>query len=539
MKYPHLSFSALLPVRFGGALALLALGLTSAQAEDRALCIGVNDYPELRPGTALRGPTSDAQLMADKLKKFGFAQPRLLLNEKATRSAIVAAIKDLGKGANAQDRLVIYFAGHGTRATNGKSTILPYDAKDVDEKFDIGCDEFYTLVKGLPGLKTIIMDSCHSGGMARDEKSLKAWSNFRPRFYARTAQLKRKTAQATKGDGFSFQEVEINGADDLKPVLEPKPTTTAAAPTTGTASKPTKLTTQTGAEIVYFTAALKTQLANESDDWEDGKTHGVFTWYLAKSLDKRGGKKPGAWGSVLQEVGAQVKELTLEEQTPLLFPPTAYAKDAFAEEGDLPATVTGNTAATNATPVAPVAPVGATVASPADAYAVSAPNPAVLSLRRKPDISPVPVNSKTEFEVTVGKAGYLVLINRDPKRELTVLFPASAKVDEAQVGPGTLRFPKKPTAYYKPDTPGNDGLKAILFTSREAADAFLKPFAKNAASGGNGTLTTAQAKGDWGEEEIAPAQVVTSEVLTLIVPADGTPAPLPQPDTKPASPASK
>lgn len=486
-----ISFRGALPV--AGAFGMLAACAVSARADDAALCIGVNDYPGLRPGASLSGCVGDAKLMADKLKLYGF-KPILLTNEKATRSAILAAIHDLGKNVGPNDRVVIYFAGHGTRNSDGKSTILPADARDDNESFDIGCDEFYAAVKALPGVKTILLDSCHSGGMARTQDGLKSWSRFRPRVYVRTTRLNAPATRTASKGGGAWQEDDINGADDLKPVLEPNkpaaaPATTPVKPTGG---KPATAKPAAPNEPVYYTAALKTQLANETE-WE-GVPHGVFTWYLSQSLS--GGND--LWQDIAKGVNKKVREETEDEQQPLLYPPTANTAPALRLA-----------AAPDAAPAEKPTPAKL---SPSELYSMTNADTTRLSLRRTPDVTPVLVGSKNAFEIKVGASGYLVLINRDPKKEVSLVFPAGGDVDAAKVMPGTVRLPTKVNAYLKPDTPGADAVKAILFTSREAADKFLKSFTADGALATDGAARKA-----WDEEEVAPAAFYTSEIVTLIV----------------------
>lgn len=529
--HPRRNKSAALAAAAAGAVVVLAAAApTAARAEDRALCIGVNKYPKLRPGADLSGCVPDARLMADKLKLYGYANPRLLTDEQATRAGILAAIAELGKGLTKKDRVVIYFAGHGTRSSNGKSTILPHDARDDKEDNDIGCDKFYEAVKALPaGQKTILLDSCHSGGMVRSEEALtKGWKNRRPRVYIRSARLNASRSVASRG-GNGWQEEDINGADDLKPVLQPgkaadkpaaKPAattattaTTAAAPTAPVATPAATPATAAAPapEVIYYTAALKTQTAAETEI--DGQSHGVFTWYLSKQLDGSGNVN---WHNIAGKVAANVNQETEGEQRPLFYPPTA---DKTPVLGTAPAAES------------PVIPVGdpkptpepikiATTAPPkkitlSELYNLSQPDPTRVRLARYPETTPVRIKSPNYFQITVGQAGYLVVVNKDPNNDMEVVWPARLEIDAAAVKPGkAIRVPE--SGMVGPTIDGTDGLKAILFTSRDAATKFLSTFKD--ADGKGISMPASKAGPAFEEVEVEDAPFYTSELITLVVP---------------------
>ena len=47
---------------------------------------------------------------------------------------------------------------------DGKSTIIPYDAKINDDSNGITVDELAAALGSIPGTKVVIMDTCYSGG---------------------------------------------------------------------------------------------------------------------------------------------------------------------------------------------------------------------------------------------------------------------------------------------------------------------------------------------------------------------------------------
>ncbi len=76
-----------------------------------AVVIGINQYvhwPHLQAAVA------DAQAVAERLKSMGFEQITFLSNAEATRTKILTEIgTNLSRATGPNDRVVIYFAGHG------------------------------------------------------------------------------------------------------------------------------------------------------------------------------------------------------------------------------------------------------------------------------------------------------------------------------------------------------------------------------------------------------------------------------------------
>lgn len=98
-------------------------------SESWALVIGIDNYlsyPHLR--TAVSG----AKAFAQKLKEeFGFKPEHVieLYNEQATKERIEAILKDsLFKSLSQNDRLIIYYGGHGDTFNGQIGYICPYDA---------------------------------------------------------------------------------------------------------------------------------------------------------------------------------------------------------------------------------------------------------------------------------------------------------------------------------------------------------------------------------------------------------------------------
>jgi hypothetical protein len=109
-----------------------------------ALLIGINHYKK-KDITNLEAAVADVDEVKRYLMRYldvPEAQITTLVNEAATRAAIIDAIKSLSKNSSIHmgDAILIYFAGHGSRAK------VPYTSKDscqyieVIVPYDMGID---------------------------------------------------------------------------------------------------------------------------------------------------------------------------------------------------------------------------------------------------------------------------------------------------------------------------------------------------------------------------------------------------------------
>ena len=126
----------------------------------------------------LDGPRRDVAAMREVLaKKYGFTLIETLEDQKATRAAMLNALKkNLIDDAAPGDVCVFYYSGHGSRVRNSKGgeadgydeSVVPADsnqgALDVRDK-ELARLFLEALKKGVT--LTTIFDSCHSGSVGR------------------------------------------------------------------------------------------------------------------------------------------------------------------------------------------------------------------------------------------------------------------------------------------------------------------------------------------------------------------------------------
>jgi hypothetical protein len=173
------------------AAVILGLGLPAAAdvqaaGQRHALLIGVGRYSHL-PKATLEGPPFDVEGLQDVLsQRWGFdpANISVLLDEKATKTAILSAIDDLAGRTSPGDFIFIYFSGHGTSGYDkafkdagldgGTGALVPADFKataraEVKNGLIIGSRDLRPLLLKLDGQREVLVafDSCFSGNAAR------------------------------------------------------------------------------------------------------------------------------------------------------------------------------------------------------------------------------------------------------------------------------------------------------------------------------------------------------------------------------------
>jgi metacaspase-1 len=140
----------------------------------RALCVAINNYP----GTEndLHGCVNDCHDWESLLSKdFHFDSAHILLDNAATKKAIVGALREYISLTKSGDLLVFTYSGHGSWVpdTNGDE---PDGRDECLCPWDIGTtgalitdDELHQLFSARAKNTRIVMvaDSCHSGSVAR------------------------------------------------------------------------------------------------------------------------------------------------------------------------------------------------------------------------------------------------------------------------------------------------------------------------------------------------------------------------------------
>lgn len=146
-----------------------------APAQSWAVIAGVNFYQDSRIPD-LEGAVDDAwnlyhYLVSPQGARFNSNQVRLLLNEQATRAGIEDALGQFLTDACPQDKVIIYFAGHGAPEPNRETEafLLVHDT-NLDSMVSSAISmsqlpKFLQWRTGNTAKLLMLIDACHSGNI--------------------------------------------------------------------------------------------------------------------------------------------------------------------------------------------------------------------------------------------------------------------------------------------------------------------------------------------------------------------------------------
>ncbi len=144
------------------------LKLKPEYSSSHALIIGINAYQQ--DFQLLHHATSDAKGVAEVLqRKFSFPAENMtiLLDKQATRAAIRSEYFAYESKADADSRLLVFFAGHGVTKTGAGGEVgflVPYDGCKKDLSTLIRWDDFTQNADIIPSKHVLfIMDACYGG----------------------------------------------------------------------------------------------------------------------------------------------------------------------------------------------------------------------------------------------------------------------------------------------------------------------------------------------------------------------------------------
>jgi formylglycine-generating enzyme required for sulfatase activity len=140
-------------------------------AKSWGVVIGINQYSKW-PG--LEYAVNDAKAVGDRLKALEFDEVIEVLDRDATRERLLELLgNELPKKVSKQDRVVIFFAGHGQTeelaSGRQKGYIIPVDASTQVFSQAISMEEVRELSERIPAKHILyVIDACYSGlGLSR------------------------------------------------------------------------------------------------------------------------------------------------------------------------------------------------------------------------------------------------------------------------------------------------------------------------------------------------------------------------------------
>ena len=157
----------------------------------KAVVVGINVFKNF-PDQTLAGCINDAEdVLAYLTERLGVTPSDItpLFDERATKAAVVQAVRDMIASSSPGDHLLLHFSGHGAQIASsdvaepdGLDEVLCPTDFDFDDRSSALTDkEIAALIATLPASVawTLVADACHSGDLVRD---LSAKPPIKPRF---------------------------------------------------------------------------------------------------------------------------------------------------------------------------------------------------------------------------------------------------------------------------------------------------------------------------------------------------------------------
>jgi hypothetical protein len=280
----------------------------------KALLVGINEYKD----APLRGCVNDVKLMKKVLIEFhdfmdGYI--RILVNREAKRQNIIDGLKWLAEGDKTGRPAVrvFYYSGQGhfVPDENGDEpdgrdeAIAPFDYLEEGYLID---DELKKLYDSFPPPDnlTLIMDCCHSGTNQRD-----AGNDLIYRYFPTTLEERQAIAAAYRKFHESQRQFVLN---EIKKQPKTKNMTQEEFERRVLAAMEKFKTQRFGASNVrenniLLAACQRDQKA--ADGKFDGVYHGVFTYYLAKTLRDASGKI--TYHDLIEKVGKRLYDNSCQQ----------------------------------------------------------------------------------------------------------------------------------------------------------------------------------------------------------------------------------
>jgi hypothetical protein len=151
---------------------------------NHALIITVSEYQR----SPLPGVLTDRKLGIELAQRFGVPRENIveLSEQQVTREGLKQAFASMDQTMMPGDKLYVYFSGHGARYFN-KASGQCTESLVMQDMHVVTNAEFAGMIRPLSAKadKTVVMlDSCHSGGVAQATGSRSLAAEYRPKFSA-------------------------------------------------------------------------------------------------------------------------------------------------------------------------------------------------------------------------------------------------------------------------------------------------------------------------------------------------------------------
>jgi hypothetical protein len=203
-----------------GALAAQPAGIQAPLLpSNHAIIITVSEYQR----SPLPGVLTDRKLATELARRFGVPPQNIveLSEQRVTRDGLRQALAGMNQTIMPGDRLYVYFSGHGARFFS-RATGQCTESIVMQDMHVVTNAEFAAMLKPLSAKtdKTIVMlDSCHSGGVAHAASSRAAASlNLRAKYSAEASSPECSLA-VNLGTFSQARGVDLNTTDNNLVIL--------------------------------------------------------------------------------------------------------------------------------------------------------------------------------------------------------------------------------------------------------------------------------------------------------------------------------
>ncbi|MEM7105305.1 MAG: caspase family protein [Bacteroidota bacterium] len=133
------------------------------------LGIGINEYLEMRNlNNAVKDVTDISELL---MEKYGLKEEHtfVLTNQDADEKNILSRLMHLADNAGENDKVIIYYSGHGLVDKYGFGYWLPYNAEKDNPHNNIANEIIHKWIKAIKAKHILLIaDSCYSGSLLQE-----------------------------------------------------------------------------------------------------------------------------------------------------------------------------------------------------------------------------------------------------------------------------------------------------------------------------------------------------------------------------------
>src|SRR6185436_1881099 len=173
-----------------------------------ALAIGISRYRHAPPLPEVHDAQDVHEVLHDPAIGGYGSRGELLLEEAATKAAIIEALRELARRADESSTVFFYFSGHGGRSTE-TCFLIPVDGDASSagalERTAISAAELSELLRAIPAARlTVVLDCCRASGLAQARDAVLGPELTAAALSAMAMGRGRAVFAASRADGYAY-----------------------------------------------------------------------------------------------------------------------------------------------------------------------------------------------------------------------------------------------------------------------------------------------------------------------------------------------